>query len=495
LRGMCVACVWPPLTLASPAPPPVFLIVKGKVKVSISEEVEIAAMENSGPLSRGNLGIGEKAGMTNKLVEIAELAENDIFGLVEFISQSAIMGRSITAASNVEVFCMTMSLFGTTMATAKATKEIIRKVVEKRKYWERLRLDYVTNFPSMKCSLPANAAEMSQYSLSMESAMNESELKDLKEKKTTLFQSLREARSSYRSAITKMKYKKFDEAIAELEKSKKSCDRAIDIASSVKDADIEQQARDINEEVVEQLSIQRSAMLGIDLALLQVEAPPTDGSRGRRGSAALVALRKRTLSYLPKDALDGPNPPTEKKQELPGGRARRATAASGCMIPNSRKSLEQSRQNRRTSIAELAAAAGLKQEFGDMDAVRKATTTGSPTGSPAERDRRLSRRGSAIAIKSAGGLLDSLLMSPAAKPTPPKANLTKRQSSRGNMKNLRRGSSVVSRKGSIAEEPVAPVEEDGEEKAGEGILTKLKKNTMGAIHTATSAPVLNSLNS
>jgi len=452
----------PHLTRASPAPPPVYLIVKGKVKVRISEEVELAGMDYPGTLGHGNLGIGEKAGMTKKLVEIAELGENDIFGLVEFASQSASMGRSLTAACNVEVFCMSMSLFGTTMATAKATKEIVQKVAEKRKYWERLRLDYAAKFPSMKCSLPVNAAEMSQYSLSVESAMNESELKDLKEKRTTLFQSLREAKSCYRSAITKVKYKKFDEAVAELEKSKKSCDRAIDTAGSVKDTEIEQQARDIKEEVMEQLSIQRSAMLGIDLALLQVKAPPTDGSRGRRGSAALVAMRKRILSDNPKDALNGSTPPTDKKPELPGGRARRATAAAGSISPNSRKSLENSRQNRRTSISELAAAAGLKQEFGDMDAVRKATIARSPTGSPAGGDRRLSRRGSAIAIENAGGLLDSLLLSPEAKPTPPRASFTKQQSPRGNRKSMRRGSSVVSRKGDIAEEPVTPVEEDRE---------------------------------
>jgi hypothetical protein len=44
-----------------------------------------------------------------------------------------------------------------------------------------------------------------RYSLSMESAMNDNELRELKEKRNVLFQNLREARSSYRSAITKVK--------------------------------------------------------------------------------------------------------------------------------------------------------------------------------------------------------------------------------------------------------------------------------------------------
>ena len=379
----------------------VYLIVKGKVKVSISNEVGLV----------GTSILGEKAGNSNKVVEIAELGENDIIGLVELTCHSPTMGRSITASSTLEVFVMSMSLFGTTMANSKATKEIIGKVVEKRKYWESLRLDYATKFPSVAFSLPANAAEMSQYSLS---AMNDIELRELKETKSFLFQSLREVRSSYRSAITKVKQKKFEEAIAELEKSKTACDRAIEKAVSVQDDKIEQQAREIMEVVVKQLGVQRSALFGIDSALLPVEQTPSDGTRGRRDSAGLVAMRKRILV--------GPNPPSEKSPEVPGIRARRATTR---MHSDSRKSLEMSRENWRTSIAELAKEAGLKQQFGELDRVRKVSVVNPVVE---ERERRQSRRTSDVELKNMESLLDDLLVSAVASPTPPSESLIRKKS-------------------------------------------------------------------
>ena len=126
------------------------VIVKGKVKVTISNEVELINSPS------------QKAGLTNKVVEIAELIDNDIFGLIEYAAQSHTMTRSFVAIAPTEIFFIAMPLFASLMSTLRSTKEVINKIVEKRRYWEKLRLDYAVNFPSMKCTLPANAAKMSQ---------------------------------------------------------------------------------------------------------------------------------------------------------------------------------------------------------------------------------------------------------------------------------------------------------------------------------------------
>lgn len=148
---------------------------------------------------------------------------------------------------------------------------LVEKVVQKRRAWEKLRAEYANNFPSMKCCLPQNATEMSKYALSKESAMSEAELKEvrhvvlnaaprpmltpiagrtqLKEKKNVLFQSLREARSAYRAAITKVKGKDYFAAVKELERAEGNCAKAQDLAESIKDDELKSQATDIMEEV------------------------------------------------------------------------------------------------------------------------------------------------------------------------------------------------------------------------------------------------------
>ena len=40
-------------------------------------------------------------------------------------------------------------------------------------------MEYAKNFPTMKCTLPANSSTMSKYALSRQSTMSESELKEV----------------------------------------------------------------------------------------------------------------------------------------------------------------------------------------------------------------------------------------------------------------------------------------------------------------------------
>ena len=73
----------------------------------------------------------------------------------------------------------------------------------------------------------------------------------LKEKKNILFQSLREARSAYRAAITKVKGKDYATAVKELERAGANCAKAQALAESIKDDELKSQATDIMEEVRE----------------------------------------------------------------------------------------------------------------------------------------------------------------------------------------------------------------------------------------------------
>lgn len=97
--------------------------------------------------------------------------------------------------------------------------------MQKRIAWESLRTEYAANFPMMKCTLPQNAMKMSKYNLSRESTMSDGELRELNEKKNSLFHLLRDARSNYRFACTKMKAKDHAEAVKLLEEAEELCSK------------------------------------------------------------------------------------------------------------------------------------------------------------------------------------------------------------------------------------------------------------------------------
>jgi len=177
-----------------------------------------------------------------------------------------------------------------------------------------MRTDYAANFPMMKCSLPDNAVEMSKYRLSRESTMSDAEFRVLNEKKNALFHLLREARSNYRTAVTKLKVKNVSAALQAFSESRTKCGKALLIAEDIQDSDLVAQAEDIMEEVKEQMEIynsgggigkQISGGVGKQISGGRVgtkvsggvgkqTSPPRLSSR--RGSATLVAMRIRTLS-------------------------------------------------------------------------------------------------------------------------------------------------------------------------------------------------------
>ena len=145
----------------------IFLIIKGRIKIQVSSETTLKD------------GGGAKVGITNKLVEIAELGENDIFGLVEAVENKRKMKRTGLCVHSGEVFVVSMTQFYSMVSQVPKTLALVEKVVQKRRAWEKLRAEYASNFPSMKCCLPQNATDMSKYALSKESAMSEAELKEV----------------------------------------------------------------------------------------------------------------------------------------------------------------------------------------------------------------------------------------------------------------------------------------------------------------------------
>ncbi|GMH49394.1 hypothetical protein TrRE_jg6140 [Triparma retinervis] len=347
----------------------VFLVIKGKVKLSINSETDLTSSS------------GEKIGTTNKIVDVAELCEGDIAGLVEAFDGKKKMERSIHAmGSGVEVFCCNMPNFELMLKQVPKTYKLIEKIVLRRKNWEKLRTEYARNFPMMKCTLPENAIEMSKYRLSRESTMSENDLKVLTEKKNSLFQFLREARSNYRTAVTKVKVKNYPAAIGFFETSKGQCERALALAESIQMIELVHQAEDVLAEINDQLILYNNGggagppAGGVMKQLSSGSAPQGQRMSGRRGSATMVAMRIRTLSV---DSGSGGGSGDEEAE------AKLAEAQSVLPLsPNTVQSISQSRSHRRRSIAELAAKAGLGKEFSKMEEKRVGEVVTSPGGSP-----------------------------------------------------------------------------------------------------------------
>ena len=407
----------------------IFLIKKGKCKVSI---MSVVKLEND---------VGKLVGTTNRAVDIAELGENDIFGLVESYGGSKKMKRTAAAASPLEVYVMNSASFYQFLSQVPRTMTLVEKVVQKRKNWEKLRVEYAKNFPTMKCTLPANSSEMSKYSLSRQSTMSESELKELKEQNLVLYRHLREARSCYRGAIMKAKAKKFSGAESGMQKVKEYCTDAMKIADEIFDVEMKQQAEDIFVEANEQEQVMRdnqiqeknkkkspgktspnknkpassSPAVSAELseqAKKAAEIP--DGVRlQRRGSAALVALRIRELGSKD-DIGDGDGNGDTKggvggdierkgtnsgksssKSPTKGGKkGRTGNRGSGGggdsnsdeevnpLSPGSGEAHKLSRMNRRQSIHALAEAAGLgtHEQFKSLAVSSPTSPTRSPSG-------------------------------------------------------------------------------------------------------------------
>jgi hypothetical protein len=132
-------------------------------------------------------------------VDIAELREQDIFGLVEITDNSKKMRREALASTCVEAFIIQANTFRSFFRNQPKTLKLIERVAQKRMNWEKVRRDFAMKFSSMPLTLPKNAIKISNYHLSHLSILSEREMKIREEKRKTLNRSMREIRLLQRS--------------------------------------------------------------------------------------------------------------------------------------------------------------------------------------------------------------------------------------------------------------------------------------------------------
>ena len=134
---------------------------------------------------------------------------------------------------------------------------------------------------------------------------------------------------------------------------------------SIKDEELISQAKDIIEEVIEQKKVNavlRDGGTEEDARALLLATSPKEG---RRGSAAMVAMRRRTLSEeMPDERRGGTRrgtvatvSPTRRR-----GAQDKDSPPESPISPGTQESLLMNRKNRRSSIAALAQKAGLGGE-------------------------------------------------------------------------------------------------------------------------------------
>ena len=188
---------------------------------------------------------------SDRVIDIAEICGNDIFGLVEVFSKSKKMKREGRVLQNLDVFIIPSLTFVSFMDQEPETAALLEKVVQKRVKWENLRKDYARRFSSMPFSLPQNASSMSNYSISQESVMSDTQIKYRKEQDLVLFRHMREARACFRSAISKAKNLKLKEASEEMNKASEYSLEARAFAEEMGDEKRKEQAHDLQKETAE----------------------------------------------------------------------------------------------------------------------------------------------------------------------------------------------------------------------------------------------------
>jgi signal-transduction protein with cAMP-binding, CBS, and nucleotidyltransferase domain len=133
-------------------------------------------------------------------VEIAEIKENDIFGLVEVIENSKKMKREAFATTSIDAFVIQANTFIGLFRDQPKTFKLLQRVAQKRINWERLRKDYALKFfSSMPLTLPKNAAEISNYHMSELAILSERDLKLREKKQKVLNRTIRQIRLLQRS--------------------------------------------------------------------------------------------------------------------------------------------------------------------------------------------------------------------------------------------------------------------------------------------------------
>jgi hypothetical protein len=158
-----------------------------------------------------------------------------------------------------------MQTFHACLSQVPQSFQWIENIVSKRMTWEKLRTEFAVSFPSMKGSLPADAAEMSNYALTMEASMGAAELKVLKDTENDLTCLMRDARAAFRAGFSKVRAVSTSDVDSIATKAKAAgliegsradfattkvlCEKAVEVAKGIKNAEFEKQARDLISEV------------------------------------------------------------------------------------------------------------------------------------------------------------------------------------------------------------------------------------------------------
>jgi CRP-like cAMP-binding protein len=128
-------------------------------------------------------------------IDIAELKERDVFGLVEVKEKCKKNMREALAITSVEAFVIQASTFHGLLRYQPKTFKLIDRVAQKRMNWEKLRKEFAMKFSSsMPLTLPKNVVEISNYRLSDLSILSEREIRIREEKKKALNRSMRKIR-------------------------------------------------------------------------------------------------------------------------------------------------------------------------------------------------------------------------------------------------------------------------------------------------------------
>ena len=219
----------------------VWIIRKGKMMITVTGKEPSHHLKIDSEMNHKTTGV----------IEIAELGNSDIFGLVEVISGSKKMKRAAVAMTCAEVFLISSTKFSSFLECEPKTAALLEKVTQKRIEWEELRKDYAQNFPAMPMTLPRNALSMSKYSISHESVMSDQELKVRKERNLVLCKYLRDARSSFRASCARANGKNSTDITQGMARTKEYARKASELAEELNDFERKKQADELFAETIE----------------------------------------------------------------------------------------------------------------------------------------------------------------------------------------------------------------------------------------------------
>lgn len=180
---------------------------KGAIVVPQGEYIENVILLKNGKLSvymkifkSGSSNMGMSSNLEVR-VDIAQLNEGDIFGMIEAIENNCKKTkREATAATDLETFVIPVSSFLGLFRYQENTLKLMKRVAQKRMRWELLRREYALRFSnSMPLSLPKIAKELSNYHLSSLSILSKKQLVVRSHKENDLNRIMREIRLLFKS--------------------------------------------------------------------------------------------------------------------------------------------------------------------------------------------------------------------------------------------------------------------------------------------------------